>query len=69
MFNEGEMKYFTNDYSSRSRLGLIIPPELLKTVIVGKLEENVMNISSISLMQLIMQEINKLEDNKSNSRK
>lgn len=68
LFNEGEMKYFTNDYSSRSRLGLIIPPELLKTVIVGKLEENVMNISSISLAQLIMQEINKMDDNKKISR-
>lgn len=69
LFNSGDIKYFTNDGSTRSRLGLVIPPELLKNVIVRKLEENNMNISSISLMQLIMQEINKLEDNKSNSRK
>ena len=69
LFCDGDIKYFTNDYSSRSRLGLVIPPELLKKVIVSKLEENGMNISSISLTQLIMQEISKLEDNKMVSRK
>ena len=68
LFNDGKIKYFTNDYSSRSRLGLVIPPELLKSVIVSKLEENDMNISSISFTQLIIQKINKLDDNKKISR-
>lgn len=69
LFSDGNIKYFTNDYSSRSRLGLVIPPELLKSVIVNKLEENGMNISTVSLTQLIMEEINKLEDKKKISRK
>lgn len=60
---------FTNDGYARSRLGLIIPSQLLKSVIVCKLTENGMNINSDSLMQLIMNEINKLEDNKKISRK
>lgn len=69
LFNEGTLVSFTNDDYARSRLGLVIPPELLKRVIVSKLEENNMNISSISLTQLILEEMNNLDKKKVNGRK
>lgn len=61
LFNDYDKSLFTNDNESRSYLAFIIPPELLKSIIVCKLEENGMNISSISLAQLIMDEISLLE--------
>ena len=69
LFNDGTLVSFSNDDYARSRLGLIIPPELLKKVVVKKLEENEMSISSISLTELILNEINKLEEKKNIGRK
>lgn len=69
VFNGDGILKFTNDYNVRSRLGLIIPSELLKEVIVSKLNENSMSISTISLMNLVLNEINKLEEKKNNGRK
>lgn len=69
LFNNEGLLSFSNDDYARSRLGLVIPPELLRKVIVSKLEENNMNISSISLTQLILEEIGKLEEKKVNDRK
>lgn len=69
LFNDGKLISFTNDDYARSRLGLIIPPQLLKRVMVSKLEENNKNISSISLAQLILEEIGKLDVKKVNGRK
>lgn len=48
---------FTNDGYVRSCLGLVIPPVLLKDVIINKLMEKNMEISSDSLFQLILEEI------------
>jgi len=62
VFNDDDMNVFTNDYDVRSYLTFIIPPELLKKVIVYKLEEKNMSISSISLAELVMEEISKMED-------
>lgn len=69
LFNDEGLTSFSNDDYARSRLGLVIPPELLKKVIVSKLEENSMNISTISLTQLILEEINKLDNKKKHGRK
>lgn len=63
VFNGDGINRFTNDYNARSRLGLVIPQELLKDVIVNKLNESGMNISSANLANLVMGEIEK-EDNK-----
>ena len=63
LFNNKSLLSFTNDDYTRSRLGLVIPKELLKKVIISKLEEKNMNVDSTSLMQLIMEEINVLESN------
>lgn len=57
LFNGNEMNIFTNDYEVRSYLTFIIPPELLKSVIIDKLNENSKNISSVSLYELIFHEI------------
>lgn len=54
----------TNDYGVRSRLALSIPYDLLKGVIINKLEENGMSISSISLANLVLDEISKIDLNK-----
>lgn len=69
VFNGVGIKKFTNDNGARSRLGLVIPPELLREVIIGKLNRNDMSISSISLANLVLEEINNLEVNKINGRK
>lgn len=69
LFDDGRLISFTNDDYARSRLGLIIPPDLLKSVIVSKLEDNNMDISSISLTKLILEEINNLNEKKVNGRK
>ena len=53
-------------FNARSRLGLIIPPKLLKEVIVSKLNEYGKSISGISLAELVLEEINKLEEKKNN---
>ena len=60
---------FTREGGVRSGLGLVIPPQLLRDVIVNKLEEKSMDISSISLTQLILEEIEKLDEKKVNGRK
>ena len=69
LFDDGTLVSFSNDDYVRSRLGLIIPPGLLKKVIVSKLEEKGMNISSISLAMLMLDEIKILEDKKVSRRK
>lgn len=69
LFNDGTLVSFSNDDYARSRLGLVIPPKLLKTVIISKLKENGMTTSTISFMQLMLKEINKLDGNKKISRK
>lgn len=69
LFNGDGILEFTNDYDVRSYLGFIIPPELLKSVIVEKLSESGKNISSISLTELVLEEINMLEEKKSVGRK
>ena len=57
VFNSSAISEFTNDNEARSRLGLIIPKELLKEVIISKLNENSMDINAISLMKLVLMEI------------
>lgn len=69
VFNGEGISEFTNDHEVRSYLGLIIPYELLKEVIVSKMHENDMSISTISLANLMLEEINKIEDRKVNGRK
>ena len=69
VFNGEGILEFTNDYEVRSRLGLVVPLELLKEVIVSKLNANDMNINVISFMNLVLDEINKLEEKKINGRK
>lgn len=60
---------FTREQEARGRLGLVIPPQLLKEVINCKLNEKGVSISSISLMNLMLEEINKLEEKKNFGRK
>jgi len=62
LFNDNGIRKFTNDYGARSCLGLVIPSELLKDVLISKLNENGMSISSISLATLVLEEINMLEE-------
>lgn len=57
IFNSSTISEFTNDNEARSRLGLIIPKELLREVIISKLNENNMDINAISLMKLVLMEI------------
>lgn len=66
LFNGDGLKKFTNDYGARSRLGLVIPYQLLKEVIVSKLTENGLNVSSISLANFVLDEIGKSEEIKNN---
>lgn len=69
VFNGAGILEFTNDNDVRSYLGLVIPYELLREVIISKLEDNNMNISSISLATLVLEEIGKVEEQRSNGRK
>lgn len=69
LFNGQGIKKFTNDSGGRSRLGLVIPSNLLREVIVNKLNESGMSISCISLSTLVLDEINKTEEKKGNGRK
>lgn len=66
LFNGDGLKKFTNDYGVRSRLGLVIPYDLLREVIIGKLTENGLNISSISLANFVLDEISRSEEVKNN---
>lgn len=66
LFNGDGLKKFTNDYGARSRLGLVIPYDLLREVIIGKLTENGLNISSISLANFVLDEISRSEEVKNN---
>lgn len=61
LFNEGNLQKFTNDSGVRSRLGLVVPPQLLKKILISKLQEADRNISSISLALLTIEELNKLD--------
>ena len=63
------MNIFTNDYEVRSYLTFIIPPELLKSVIIDKLNENGKSISSVSLYELIFYEISSKLEKEKNGRK
>lgn len=56
----GKISGFTREQEARGRLGLIIPPQLLREVITCKLNERGINVSSISLTNLMLEEINKL---------
>lgn len=69
LFNGDGMSSFTNDDYARSRLGLVIPPELLRKVMISKLNQNGKSISSISVAELVLEEINVMEEKKSNGRK
>ena len=68
-FYDEDIQSFTNDYEVRSRLGLVIPPKLLKSVIAEKLSSVGKNISSISLTQFILDEINKIDKNNGDEKK
>ncbi len=57
VFNGDGILGFTNDFEVRSRLGLVIPRELLKEVMVSRLGDNDMSIDSISFANLVMEEI------------
>lgn len=57
VFSGNGISEFTNDYEVRSRLGIIIPLELLKEVTVSKLNEKNMSISTISFMKLVLREM------------
>lgn len=65
----GQISGFTREQEARGRLGLVIPPELLRQVITYKLEERGMPLSSASLTDLMLEEIGKLDDNKKVGRK
>ena len=67
--NSEKISGFTRDGDVRSRLGLVIPPSLLRDVITNKLNENGMDIGVVSLTNLVMQEIMKEENKKVNGRK
>lgn len=70
MFFAGEgINSFTNDRGVRSRLGLVVPYEILKKKLISKLEEKGLSISSISLAMFVMDEIGNLDKKKNNSRK
>lgn len=69
VFNGDGIIEFTNDNEARSRLGLVIPLQLLREVITCKLNERGMSISSMSLMELVLEEINKLDNKKKYGRK
>lgn len=69
LFDGNEMNIFTNDYEVRSYLTFIIPPELLKSVIIDKLNENGKSISSVSLYELIFYEISSKLEKEKNGRK
>ena len=64
IFSSGSFNKITNDYGVRSRLSLIIPYELLREVIINKLEEKNMSISNISLATLVLEEFGKMDLNK-----
>lgn len=69
VFNGDGIIEFTNDNEARSRLGLVIPPELLREVITYKLNEKGMSVSSMALTNLVLEEINKLDDERQFGRK
>lgn len=69
LFADNDIGLFTNQYDSRSRLSLVIPPLLLKSEIVRRLQDNGKSISTISLMEVVMEEVEKTIDKKNNGRK
>lgn len=65
--NEG-ISGFTRDGDARSRLGLIIPPELLRSIIQAKLLERGYDFNTYSLTNLILEELSKIEKKKFDGR-
>lgn len=61
LYKENKINLFTNDYGARSRLSLVIPSKLLKEVIINKINISGKNINVVSLYELILEEIDKLE--------
>lgn len=59
IFCDAKFEKITNDHGIRSKLALVIPYGLLKEVLISKLEEGRMSISSISLTNLVLDEISK----------
>lgn len=60
---------FTRDDDARSRLGLVIPTQLLLDVITNKINENGMNFDAFAITSLLMEEINKIDEKRINGRK
>lgn len=69
IFNGVGITKFTNEYDDRSRLGLIIPYDILKETFEAELLEKGYDINVTSLIDLVINEIEKQEYRKSNGRK
>ena len=60
---------FTRDGNVRSRLGLIIPTDLLRSVINDKIKQKGVELDTFSVTSMVLEEINKTEKNNVNGRK
>lgn len=69
LLDSNDITAFTNENDARSYLGFIIPPELLREVLVNKLRENNYNLTSEAIINLIFNEINEREKAKMHGRK
>ena len=69
LYEKNKINLFTNDYGSRSKLSLVIPPELLKEVINNKLNISGKDINTNSFFELVKEEICNLEEKKEDGRK